>query len=149
MQIDPTNAPGASLLHLSQNMFITCRSGPKISVRTRHPHWVMNLFAARAFRIPPPLLFLSTFYVSFTSLRLCSIFFLGEILVNEPDSEAPTIRQRTPPTRWCANIALRIKVFHLIIQGGISSSGYRPVLSPLFSVPKSRKHKIKKLILRL
>lgn len=97
----------------------------------------------------PPLLFLSTFYVSFTSLRLCSIFFLGEILVNEPDSEAPTIRQRTPPTRWCANIALRIKVFHLIIQGGISSSGYRPVLSLLFSVPKSRKHKIKKLILRL
>lgn len=47
MQIGPTNAADASVHHLSWNMFITHCSGPKISVRTRHPHWVMNLFAAR------------------------------------------------------------------------------------------------------
>lgn len=137
MQIGPTNAPDASIHHLSQNMFITHCSGPKISVRTRHPHWVMNLFAARvvSFQIEgtdtsfAPLLslhssLLSTFHTSFTSLCLCSIFFIGEILVN---SEAPTTQQRTAPTRWCANIALRMKVFHLIIQGGIFGSGTVPL----------------------
>lgn len=141
MQIGPTNAADASVHHLSWNMFITHCSGPKISVRTRHPHWVMNLFAARvaSFQIeetdtsfprpsfPPFIPPLNLPHVLHISMPLFCIFY-EEILVN---SEVPTTQQRTPPTRWCANISLRIKVFHLIIQGGISSSGDHPALSPI------------------
>lgn len=114
--------------HLSQDMFITHSFGPKISVGTRHPGCVMNpprrLPCHPLFQIEgspsspflPPLLL----RVLRISTLLFFIFSQRNISQQSCAQQGPKPwLQRTShyPSRWCANVAVDIKVFQLIIRG--------------------------------
>lgn len=134
--VSPTTLQLLRFPHLSQGMFITHSSGPKISVGTTHPGCVMNPPAAclvirrsRSKGLLPSLLPLSSASsMSFTSLCFRSLFFFfssphKEILVNKAalskGPKPPLQRMSHYPSRWCANVAADTKVFQLIIIRGI------------------------------
>lgn len=122
----PNNASTVTISHLSQDMFITHSFGPRISVGTRHPGCVMNPSASclviLCFRwkgLLPPLSSLLLSPMSFTSLHLRSLFFITRNISQQACTQQgpkPQL-QRTShyPSRWCANVAVDIKVFQLII----------------------------------
>lgn len=116
------------LSHLSQDMFITYRFRPKINVGTKHPGWVMNppasSFATSDRRVdflpfPPSIAppCPSHFHAS-----VLYFFLQRNISQQGCAQQEPKLRlQRTShyPSRWCANVAVDIKVFQPIIITGM------------------------------
>lgn len=127
------NLPSAMLQlfwlpHLSQDMFITHRFRPKINVGTTHPGWVMNPPASslaasdqRVYFLPFPPSFASP-CPSHSYASVLYFFLQRNISQQGCAQQAPKLRlQRTShyPSRWCANVAVDIKVFQPIIITGI------------------------------
>lgn len=123
--VSPTTLQLLRFPHLSQDMFITHSFGPKISVGTRQPRLCDEstrcLPCHPLFQIEgsPP-----SFAPPCPSHLHASVLYFSHRNISQQGcaQQGPQPRlQRTShyPSRWCANVAVDIKVFQLIIIRGI------------------------------